>query len=42
MLLELNFSTCFLELAFDLLSLLLGSASLNYLRSAVYNVLSFL
>ena len=35
MLLELNFSTCFLELAFDLLSLLLGNTLLNGLGSTV-------
>ena len=35
MLLELNFSTCFLELAFDLLSLFLGDTLLNSLGSTV-------
>ena len=41
MLLELNFSTCFLELAFDLLSLLLGNTLLNGLGSTVNKSLSF-
>lgn len=40
MLLELNFSTCFLELAFDLLSLLLGNTLLNGLGSTVNKCLS--
>ena len=40
MLLKLNFSTCLLELALDLLSLFLGNTLLNGLRSAVNECLS--
>ena len=40
MLLELNFSTCLLELALDLLSLLLGNTLLNGLGSTVNQRLS--
>ena len=40
MLLELNFCTCLLELAFDLLSLFLGDTLLNSLGSTVNESLS--
>ena len=40
MLLELNFSTCFLKLAFDLLSLFLGNTLFNGLGSTVNERLS--
>ena len=39
MLLKLNFSTCLLELALDLLGLLLGNALLDCLRSTVHECL---
>ena len=39
MLLKLNFSTCLLELAFDLLGLLLGNTLLDSLGSAVHESL---